>query len=110
MNKSDKIRVAVLYGGRSGEHEVSLMSATNVIQHLDRSLYDVIPIGIDKQGSWFLGDDVFKKELTAPAFLRLQRESERMLFNPNLIGKSVLSIHVPQMNELARSTHSLFDV
>jgi D-alanine-D-alanine ligase len=90
MAKSKKIRVAVLYGGRSGEHEVSLVSATNVIQNLDRSKFDVVPIGIDKHGGWFLGDDVFKKnELHSPAMLRLQRESERKLFAPALIGKSV---------------------
>lgn len=60
MNQTDKIRVAVLYGGRSAEHEVSLRSAANVIQYLDSSRYEVIPVGIDKQGQWFLGTDVFK--------------------------------------------------
>lgn len=92
MNTTGKIRVAVLYGGRSGEHEVSLVSATNVIQHLDRSRFDVVPIGIDKQGNWFLGDDVFKKELNAPTLLRLHRDAERMLFNPELIGQSVQQV------------------
>jgi len=63
MKTSDKIRVAVLYGGRSAEHEVSLRSAANVIQHLDPSRFDVIPMGIDKQGNWFLGKDVFVNSL-----------------------------------------------
>jgi D-alanine-D-alanine ligase len=90
MSNIKKIRVAVLYGGRSGEHEVSLVSATNVIQNLDRSLFDVVPIGIDKQGGWFLGDDILKKtELSAPAMLRLQRENERKLFAPALIGQTI---------------------
>src|SRR6476620_2652966 len=88
MNQTEKIRVAVLYGGRSGEHEVSLVSATNVIQHLDRTCFDIVPIGIDKQGSWFLGDDILNNELDAPAMLRLQRDAERMLFNPELIVQS----------------------
>src|SRR5579872_7434496 len=88
MSQSKKIRVAVLFGGRSGEHEVSLVSAMNVIQNLDRSRFEIVPIGIDKQGSWFLGDDVFNKELNAPAKLRLQRDAERMLFNPELIVQS----------------------
>lgn len=108
MSQSDKIRVAVLYGGRSGEHEVSLMSATNVIQNLDRTRFEVIPIGIDKQGAWFLGDDVFKKELTAPALLRLQRDSERMLFNPDLIGKQLQQI--PAHSMLSKNSERLFDV
>jgi D-alanine-D-alanine ligase len=55
-NRSKRIRVAVLYGGRSGEHEVSLRSAASVIRHLDASRYDVIPIGIDKQGRWHVND------------------------------------------------------
>ncbi len=88
MSTAEKLRVAVLFGGRSGEHEVSLVSATNVIQHLDRSRFEIVPIGIDKQGSWFLGDDVFNKELHAPTMLRLQRDAERMLFNPELIVQS----------------------
>ena len=47
-----KIRVGVLFGGRSGEHEVSLLSAASVLQAIDRSKYDVIPVGITKQGQW----------------------------------------------------------
>jgi D-alanine-D-alanine ligase len=51
-----KLRVAVIYGGRSGEHEISLQSAASVVKHLDRSKYEVIPIAIDKQGRWLLND------------------------------------------------------
>jgi D-alanine-D-alanine ligase len=47
-----KIRVGILFGGRSGEHEVSLLSAASVLQTIDRSKYDVIPVGITKQGQW----------------------------------------------------------
>ncbi|OTA40063.1 MAG: hypothetical protein A6D92_25320 [Symbiobacterium thermophilum] len=46
-----KTRVYVLFGGRSGEHEVSLMSARNVLQALDRNKYEVIPVGITKEGA-----------------------------------------------------------
>ncbi|MDA8561774.1 D-alanine--D-alanine ligase [Gammaproteobacteria bacterium] len=88
MNSTDKIRVAVLYGGRSGEHEISLLSATNVIKGLDRTMFDVLPIGIDKQGSWFLGDDLFNKELNESEVLRLQCGDDRMLFDPELIVQS----------------------
>lgn len=51
---SKKIRVAVLYGGRSGEHEVSLQSAASVIRYLDRQQYEILPIGVDKSGRWHL--------------------------------------------------------
>jgi len=47
-----KLRVGVLFGGRSGEHEVSLLSAASVMQAIDRSKYEVVPIGITKQGLW----------------------------------------------------------
>ena len=50
--KKRKIRVGVLFGGRSGEHEVSLASAKSVLNALDREKYDVVPIGITKAGRW----------------------------------------------------------
>ncbi len=50
--KKKKIRVAVLFGGKSAEHEVSIQSAKNVVASLDETKYDVVLVGIDKQGSW----------------------------------------------------------
>ena len=47
-----KLRVGVLFGGRSGEHEVSLLSAASVLEAVDKSKYEVVPIGITKQGRW----------------------------------------------------------
>jgi D-alanine-D-alanine ligase len=47
-----KTRVGILFGGRSGEHEVSLLSAASVLQAIDRSKYEVVPIGITKEGRW----------------------------------------------------------
>jgi len=63
MNAGDqsaqpKIRVGVIFGGRSGEHEVSLNSAQSVMAALDQEKYEVIPIGIDRQGRWLTGDVV----------------------------------------------------
>ena len=52
-----KIRVAVLFGGRSAEHEVSLQSARNVIEAIDPELYETVLIGIDREGAWFLNDE-----------------------------------------------------
>ena len=51
----NKIRVGVLFGGRSAEHEVSLRSAKNVIAAIDKARYDVVPIAISKQGTWISG-------------------------------------------------------
>ncbi|MBF0500566.1 MAG: D-alanine--D-alanine ligase [Candidatus Riflebacteria bacterium] len=55
MNSSDKIQVGVIFGGRSGEHEVSLVSAQSIIKALDPAKFNVVPIGITKQGSWLVG-------------------------------------------------------
>ena len=52
-----KIRVAVLFGGRSAEHEVSLQSARNVIDAIDHDKYEAVLIGIDRAGAWFLNKD-----------------------------------------------------
>ena len=47
-----KLRVGVLFGGRSGEHEVSLLSAASILKAIDRNRFEVVPIGITKQGRW----------------------------------------------------------
>jgi len=52
-----KLRVGILFGGRSGEHEVSLRSAASILDAIDRKKYDVVPIGINKQGKWLNGPD-----------------------------------------------------
>ncbi|MBI3037806.1 D-alanine--D-alanine ligase [bacterium] len=57
MNSSQKIRIGVVFGGRSGEHEVSLISAQSILKALDPEKYDVIPIGISKIGTWLVGID-----------------------------------------------------
>ncbi len=52
-----KLRVGILFGGRSGEHEVSLLSAASVLKAIDRKKFDVVPIGITKQGHWLAAAD-----------------------------------------------------
>ncbi len=52
-----KLRVGVLFGGRSGEHEVSLLSAASILKAIDRRKFDVVPIGITKEGHWLAAGD-----------------------------------------------------
>jgi D-alanine-D-alanine ligase len=52
-----KLRVGILFGGRSGEHEVSLLSAASVLKSIDREKFDVVPIGITKEGRWLAAGD-----------------------------------------------------
>src|SRR5580765_8254625 len=54
-NEKKRLRVGVLFGGRSGEHEVSLASAASVIRGLDPDKYEPVPIGISKEGHWLIG-------------------------------------------------------
>jgi D-alanine-D-alanine ligase len=54
-NKS-RLRIGILFGGKSGEHEVSLRSASSILQAIDRRKYDIVPIAISKQGHWLGGD------------------------------------------------------
>ncbi len=56
-----KVHVALLFGGRSGEHEVSLMSARSVLAVLNPAKYDVMQIGITQEGKWLTGEDVIGK-------------------------------------------------
>lgn len=55
-----KIRLAVIFGGRSGEHEISLLSARSVLAALDADKYSVIQIGITHQGEWLTGENVLE--------------------------------------------------
>jgi D-alanine-D-alanine ligase len=68
-----KLRIAVLFGGRSGEHEVSIRSAASVIGALDRGRYDVIPVAITKQGRWLAPAD---SVALLPAEARTELETE----------------------------------
>src|SRR6202158_6328723 len=52
-----KLRVGILFGGRSGEHEVSLLSAASVLRAIDRKKFDVVPIGITKDRHWLGGSE-----------------------------------------------------
>lgn len=52
----EKLRVGILFGGRSGEHEVSLLSAASVLNAIDRDKYEVVPIGITKDGRWLTAE------------------------------------------------------
>jgi len=93
-----KIRVGVLFGGRSGEHEVSLLSAASVVEAIDKNKYEVVPIGITKDGRWLTSDH-------AERLLRGEHKEERHLragdpdFTPGAAvlakGESVMVPPVP---------------
>jgi D-alanine-D-alanine ligase len=75
-----KLRIAVLYGGRSGEHEVSLQSAASVISYLDRDRFEIVPVAIDKQGRWHLNDiSLLEGKRSLPIF----KDAPNVVLPPN---------------------------
>ncbi|MDQ4078523.1 MAG: D-alanine--D-alanine ligase [Chloroflexota bacterium] len=61
------MRVAVIFGGKSGEHEVSLSSARGIMKALDPEKYEVLPVGITREGQWLLGGEPMKQLTAATA-------------------------------------------
>jgi D-alanine-D-alanine ligase len=103
-----KLRVAVLYGGRSGEHEVSLQSAASVINHLDRQRFEIVPVAIDKQGRWRLNDiSLLEGKKSLPVF----KDAPKVVLPPNLAETSSGSalIHLGESGE-ARAIDVVFPV
>jgi D-alanine-D-alanine ligase len=103
-----KLRVAVLYGGRSGEHEVSLQSAASVINNLDRERFEIVPVAIDKQGRWRLNDiSLLEGQKSLPVF----RDAPKVVLPPNVAETSSGSalIHLGGSGE-ARSIDVVFPV
>ncbi|MCB9102174.1 MAG: D-alanine--D-alanine ligase [Anaerolineales bacterium] len=62
-----KIRVGLVFGGRSGEHEVSLTSAKGIMQAMDPARYEIVPIGITKAGQWLTGENIHQRLIEAAA-------------------------------------------
>ena len=60
MADKKRLRVGVLFGGRSGEHEISLRSALTVMSAMDPARYEIVPIGIGRDGRWYLERDALK--------------------------------------------------
>jgi D-alanine-D-alanine ligase len=82
-----KLRVGILFGGKSAEHEVSLQSARNVIEAIDKAKYDVVLIGIDQQGRWLLNDtSEFLLNNRHPKLIRLQQASDTVALVPQSGG------------------------
>ncbi|MDR0452600.1 MAG: D-alanine--D-alanine ligase [Treponema sp.] len=82
-----KIRVGILFGGKSAEHEVSLQSAKNVYEALDREKFEPVLIGIDKSGRWLLNDETrFLLDAGDPKRIRLNQDSRAVALTPQSRG------------------------
>jgi D-alanine-D-alanine ligase len=86
-----KLKIGVLFGGKSAEHEVSLQSARNVISSLDKSKYEIIPIGINKDGKWLLRDSAnFLLNSENPKLIKLNNSGKQVILSTQ--GTGILSV------------------
>ncbi len=98
-----KLRIGLVFGGRSGEHEISLASARSVMANLDSNKYEVVPIGITKTGTWLLGN-----EPTRLLNQGIQQDTEETTTAVTLTGDPSLRRLIPlQRDEPLRDNGSL---
>ena len=90
---SKKIRVGILCGGKSAEHEVSLQSAKSIVEAIDRERYDPVMIAVDKKGEWHL-TDVSKFLLNAdnPKLVQLNKVSDNLALAPGKRSGQLISL------------------
>ncbi len=89
-----KITVGILFGGKSTEHEVSLQSAKNIIDALDKDKYNIILIGIDKTGRWFFVNDSshFLLNSNNPKYIALNKTNKKIAFIPGAEDNQLLCV------------------
>lgn len=88
-----KLRVGIVFGGKSGEHEVSIVSATNIFNALDKEKYDVTLVGIDKTGRWLLPDQsLLLTNAANPRLVKLNKETRSVSLVPFESEKSLVSV------------------
>ncbi|MGD1993193.1 MAG: D-alanine--D-alanine ligase family protein [Anaerolineae bacterium] len=110
MSAKRKLRVGVMMGGRSGEHEVSLASAHSVMAAMNPEKYDIVPIGITKTGRWIASGDPMKaltvgdESLSQPAAL-LGDPSHRSLMRLEDREEAIEAIHLAQLDVIFPVLH-----
>ncbi|HLR52178.1 MAG TPA: D-alanine--D-alanine ligase [Candidatus Avamphibacillus sp.] len=86
-----KIKVGVIFGGKSAEHEVSLQSAKNIVEAMDREKYEPILIGIDKNGKWHLNDQSsYLLHAENPKLIQLNKSNDHVALVPGEMEKQLI--------------------
>ena len=89
---SQKISVALLFGGKSAEHEVSLQSAKNIYEAIDKNNYDVKLIGVDRDGKWYLNDAKVLLDNSDPDLLKLNHSNTKLSLIPGDDSHKIIDI------------------
>jgi D-alanine-D-alanine ligase len=105
-----KLRVGILFGGKSGEHEVSIQSAKNIYEALDRQKYEVLLIGVDKEGRWRLGSDAtFILNASNPRLIALNSKAPAVV-PVEEPGQSALALKDPDTGVLRQGVDVFFPI
>jgi D-alanine-D-alanine ligase len=113
MKHTAKLRVGIICGGRSGEHEISLRSARSIVDAIDRDRYDVTLIGIDRGGRWQLLDEGGFRQLTDSPLPALDSSGTEVLLPPtpgrhDLIVSGKASVPLDRLDVLFPVLHGTF--
>jgi len=90
---SDKIRIAILFGGKSAEHEVSLQSAKNIYEAIDKNKYDVTLIGVDRNGKWYLNNDQVLLDSSDPNLVKLNSSYTNLSLIPGDDSQKIFDLN-----------------
>ena len=100
-----KLRVGILFGGRSGEHEVSLLSAASILKAIDRDKFDVVPIGITKEGRWLAAgaaQNLLEGD-TSPVARRLRAGDPASTPGAKLLHEGIPTLLAPEPGQRANT-------
>ena len=111
--QASKLRVGIVFGGRSGEHEISLRSARSIVDAIDRAQYEVTLIGIDRAGHWHLLDEPTFQRLTDAALPALDGGGTEVMLPPtpggcDLVVASAPTVPLDRLDVLFPVLHGTF--
>lgn len=109
--KRDKLRVGLIFGGRSGEHDVSLMSARSVYKAIDRDKYELVEIGITRSGKWLTGEGVLEMMSTRDEIGQIKDlEAITILPEPSQPGPYLIHNNQQRVLELLHALDVVFPI
>jgi len=105
-----KLRVGIVFGGKSAEHEVSLQSAKNIVDAIDKEKFDVVLMGIDKEGAWHINDaSDYLVNAHDPAHIALHRSEKNVALIPGQPQQQLIETHshktLPQVDVIFPIVH-----
>src|SRR5687767_7836865 len=86
----NKPTVAILFGGRSTEHEVSIITGLQVVQNIDRNKYNVLPVYVTKEGKWITGDERLEKVDTYKNLSSVSKDFKNSLISPDTLQRALV--------------------